>query len=334
MSKPKPFIRGITEEYISDVHSLINSDLFIKNGDKILKGGDFQLCIRDNYINIYCKGCSVLKFSPKERRSYEIHKEYAKNGKTDFAAKHKTNVYLEEIKEGNSLKDLMQKETGFSMKGLLADPANKRYIGPYVKGTNSSKKGEKNLLSEYLKSENPFLLDLEVAYSRKRTVKEMENKTRDTVADRIDMARIVMDNHAPVLQLVEVKTATDSRVRSNPEKEPEVVKQMRGYREFIKAQRSNILKSYATIAANYLSFALTDDFPTLDETNAIAILEKFSEAPILDEHPHLLIIGSRKQMMGKMGVDHYERLKDLLSDIGDVEIWDPNTFPRPKGSRN
>jgi hypothetical protein len=68
------FKRGLCSKTLPVVRDFFcNTDV----GRKIKGMRDLDICIRDNYINIYKEGCSLLKFSPNEsNREYEIHHNY------------------------------------------------------------------------------------------------------------------------------------------------------------------------------------------------------------------------------------------------------------------
>ena len=125
------------------------------------------------------------------------------------------------------------------------------YLGN-VRGRQN--RGEKECLASFLEQEKPCWLDLEIAFSRKKDADEIKNRT--IVADRIDLARIVMKNNVPTLQLVEVKLANDPRLRIR-NGDPEIFNQMNRYKyEFIDKQKDQLLESYKKVAENMLDFGL------------------------------------------------------------------------------
>ena len=146
----------------------------------------------------------------------------------------------------------------------------------------------------------------EVKDAKRKQIEKNVNRTiKDTVAYRVDMARIVMDWGNFVLQLVEVKSATyKGALRADLKKNgiPKVIGQMNKYSRFIEEQKPRILDSYSKIADNYLSLELTDAFPNKlngVEVDAKKILNMLRDRRIIDVRPHLLIFGDQQQMIGK-----------------------------------
>lgn len=292
------FKRGLSNPYaLEATKEFLSSEV----GEIICNDQSIQLCIRDNYINIYYKGCSVLKYSPLARKNkYLIHSKYLDGGDGE------TYVSL----------DLARGEDSGKILQLLSNldkPLN-QYIC-----------GEKESLARYLLNPNqqPFLLDLEVAFVRERNQEEKARSTtnRDYIADRIDMACIVKEDNNLILRLVEVKVYTDPRLRSSINGGQEVLNQMRHYRAFLKDQKVNIQTSYRNIADNYLGLNLLNKFPHVSE--AADILNSFRESGVVDLNPYLLIIGNKKNMKGKYG-DHAQLLSEELIEKGYKEpiFWD------------
>ncbi len=291
------FSRGISDERIlnkaKDFFSteigqkLINSK---KDGKPV-----FNICIRDNYFNIYWNGCSVLKYSPNAtKNTYQIHKKYIFK-----------DANVEEKDYINLSPELKFENWDFS-DAIIANAQNGEI--PLV---NDYVKGEKEDIKNYILRENPFLLDLEVAFTRERSIRETENSKLDFVADRIDMARIdLLPSGEPILRLVEVKRAQDSRLRS--EKIPEIMDQMERYQTFIDSEIDNIKKSYRVVANNMLELGLDANMAGIGSKTAKDILQEFSQSPAVDERPHLLVIGEKQELSGN--VDHWQKLKELFAE--------------------
>lgn len=288
------FKRGF-EKRLEDVSQFLET----KVGEKIKNNRQLQICIRGNYINVYWLGCSILKYTPgATKNKFAIHYKYI--DKDLHIDRKNPYVLLAEKKD-----DLVY-EGKWSFVDNILEPAEKediRTLSIYVSD-------EKKALARYLSEMNSsFVMDLEVAFSRQRDGEEMKGKTRDTVADRIDMARIVMKNGNPLLQLVEVKLAKDTRLRSE-NGQPEILKQMDRYRNFLKDNNEDIIKSYKTVAGNYIELGVADQMNGFGDKTACEILKAFSKDPKLDPNPYLLVLGEEKNMKGKL--NHWDKLKELL----------------------
>ena len=291
------FRRGLDAEVEKAAKDFFSSGI----GKKIIEADycgrpAFQVCIRNNYLNVYWRGCSVLKYYPLPEQ-FTIHYKYVEAKKP---GKNKNYVKLDSF-EGDLR---FNKDWGFSKK--IIEPAYdgnipclKNYCDPH---------GEKSRLSTYIDHEEPLLMDLEVAFSR---INDKDDNKKDFVADRIDMAELVMQDNSPVLRLVEVKLAADPRLRSISR--PEIMTQMKRYREFLSIQKPNILDSYMKIARNYKELGITQ----IDNK----ILDQFIEHPILHSEPHLLVLGTLQDLRGREESCHWATLKTLFNE---------DRFPEPR----
>lgn len=283
------FKRGLSSETLPAVKSFLETEL----GQSLNNNNSFQICIRDEYINVYYNGCSILKFTPNTGK-YEIHHKYTKEPKSK--------LYIELKWKDN---DLIFND--FSLNDLINEPD--LYVGPYFCG-------EKKYLAQYLKSHQaPVIIDLEVAY----TCRVSTTKKRDFVAKRIDLA--VIENGK--LRLIEVKIDTDSRLRSDNDGDQEILGQMKSYREFIKEETPNIIASYKTIAQNILDLDLihkmggTPKF-TIDNLSAF-----IANNDCFDPDPGLLVVETGKNKNGKNNVKHWNR---LLSQFEQLGVQSPRTW--------
>lgn len=285
-------------------------------GRKIMEGSQkstrpFQICIRDNYFNIYWNGCSVMKFIPGARKNkYTIHHKYV-HGKGG------ENAYLSMDQDRESqLNDLtIENHTGWSFYGDIVEPAINGCEVPvlkeYVDKSDGNRLKEKALLKLYLESdERPFLIDLEVAFFRM-------NEENKPVADRIDMAEIVYDEKGtPVLRLVEVKASDDSRLRAQvpialKESPKKIMYQMNLYQNFLNNEMTSIVESYRRIASNMLELGFDHYMKGLGDRSATDVLQDFFERGVVDPKPHLLVLYSEQDRYVEDA--HFQRLKEVIA---------------------
>lgn len=304
----KEFRRGLQGNAINEIDTFFKSTIGQKIKNAKYDGHSvFQTCIRDNYINIYWKGCSVLKFKPNARTNkYEIHFKYVNEDYTSRGVSTKKPYVCLDFVEN----DLLDKTFSWSFnKNIIAPLKNGKKTALYKYSKREKEKAE---LSEYIKIEKPFLLDLEVAFSREKFV-EKSGKNKP-VADRIDMARLRIRNRIPILQLVEVKRVSDSRLRSK-ENKPEIMEQMNNYQHFLNNESDRILKSYKTIAKNYIKLDLLEDMPFIERKSPKNILKLFSDCGELDTSPYLLILGKRQNLNGRHR-NHWDYLNEAFPQEG------------------
>jgi len=285
------FRRGLDTEVEKAAQAFFASGI----GKKIVEakhGGRpaFQVCIRDNYLNVYWRGCSVLKYDPLPEQ-FTIHHKYV--GVDQPQGKNKRYVPLD-------FSDNDLRFGDWSFFGKVLEPSYGGHIhclAPY-----SDRQLEKSSLSTYIDREAPLLMDLEVAFARRN---DQPDKKRFFVADRVDMIELVIQGNSPMLRLVEVKLASDPRLRS--ESDPEIMTQMGYYREFLRSQKPEILASYLTIARNYKTLGITE--------LGKEMLNRFIERPELHSEPHLLVLGSREELRGRKSC-HWSTLLELFKKAG------------------
>jgi len=295
------FWRGIDEKLQEETRNFWQS----KIGQDIInceKGGhkQFQVCVRNNYFNVYWRGCSVLKYQPNAiKHVHTIHHKYLKESGN--------NTYINLIHENDDLvcspdnKDLTCLEPRWRFRDKILAHAKKGEIPVVVKYAGEDI-AEKKSLANYLERAKPCWLDLEIAFSREKEKDKVIKRT--TVADRIDLAGIKMINGTPTLRFVEVKVVSDPRLRAIHD--PEIFGQMIRYKKFIKEQtaitgnKSGLLKSYKTLAQNMLDLGLIH--------NDIDLVRLFVQEGKIDDYPHLLIIGDKSDLeIGRHG-NHWKKL--------------------------
>lgn len=302
------FKRGLDSESLKAVTEFFNTGV----GKQIKGAVDprgksiFQACIRENYINIYWHGCSVLKYMPGAKTNkYLIHHKYIKNfdglgGKSPYVRltieADKSDLKIEGKEDWSFVENILKK---VSSHGLGED--EKKY----------GLKGEKKELAKYLEQAEDTFLDLEIAFSREK--KKNEGEKKSVVANRIDLARLKENGDGLVkLQLVEVKRYDDPRCRSQDSTLEKLMEQLGYYQYFIEHYSESIQKSYLKIAKNYEELG----FPGFNRVQ-VKLIEKFMEPTQvnkIDNLPHLLIISKNGLSFKDKG--HLENLEKLLVDKG------------------
>jgi hypothetical protein len=285
-------------------------------GRRIVEDKTLQICIRDNYLNVYKNGCSILKFKPMAiKHIYSIHKAYFEipyvKG-AEYISLEETNDDLV-TKCGKSFTDQILNMQSESLKNYL--------------NVTGEKDDEKKCISDYLQQETPLLLDLEVGYSRKRDEDEMVGKVREFVADRIDMAVLDLNGGTPKLRMIEVKLESDTRIKSddgtirpNEDRKPEILDQLKKYSDFLSSQNKNIIESYLIVAKNYIDMGIAGRLWNVDKVSAERILNEFiynlqnNPSNAIDLSPHLLIIDTEPGKKTDLKNKHFNRLKELIGD--------------------
>jgi hypothetical protein len=305
------FFRGLNDFNLKKVIDFLKQDCHKQITGSL---GKYQLCIRDNYINIYSDGCSLLKYCPGARKNIlMIHYKYLKNP---------TGTYDED-------------------KPYVSWPHEKKIDFNWLNfREKASKEKEKSAIAKYLHAQKDkgcfIMLDLEIAFTRRRDADEIKEEIkRELVADRIDMACIYLQNDNPILRLIEVKLTDDDRLKSDqtaiPYVEPKIIKQMQHYQNFIDSEKMNIKDSYQLIANNYLELIKKNVIPynyfsSVNGLMPVDILQRFARNPEIDEKPNLLLLGKNHLTKRYKCQDHWKKLQDLFkeNEFSLPELWPKN----------
>lgn len=311
----RTFKRGIRDtQTLEAAKSFFCSPL----GQLILNGNSnnrspFQICIRDNYFNVYWNGCSVMKYRPKATHNeFTIHHKYihGKEGKKDYLnmlPQRDTNVC--DLKTNTDYAWSFRK----NIVELAINGCHVPVLSEYVDSSKGNMQKEKALLKRYIESSESFLLiDLEVAFSRL-------NENNKHAAHRIDMAEIDYDdNNTPTLRLVEVKASSDNRLRAQlksalMEHSDKIMYQMNIYQNFLNNEIAGITESYRLIASNMLELGFDRHMKGTAGKSATEVLQDFAARGIVDPQPHLLVLYSEQNRY--VEDDHFRLLQDVIAQM-------------------
>jgi len=291
------FARGLNEPALESAAQFLSEGI----GRDLLARKDFQVFIRNNYIDFYWNGCRILSYKPlAAKNKYCVNSAYM------------LGLNAQEAKKNISLKysgdDLTYNDVSFRER-ILDD--TKQCLGPWVKGkghdAEREKKGEKELLYQYWESNPQFcFLDVEIAFSVKSGVARPR-------ADRLDFA--YLEPESKKLVLVEAKVDTDSRLRSKAGIPP-VVAKVKLYKQFLCDQEENLVHSYKRIIQNVLHLELASRFcPGLTQMDARHRLETLVTDLSVQLTPRLLVFRSKKEW-SKNDMRHWTTLGKELEGAG------------------
>jgi hypothetical protein len=294
-----PFKRGLDGEAIKTVRDFLNSTL----GKEIISstcdlGNRYHPFIRNNYVDFYWAGCRLVCLNPRSiKNRYKINAAYMEGPKTKDQKSR--DIYLQE-REG----DLWHGSESFR-KRVIDYPETT--FGPWLHDGSDDEFDEKQALYNYrCRNRTDVFLDVEAAYS----VQKGESRPR---AERVDIA--LLRGTENTLRLVEVKLESNSAIRSNPDRIPKVIAQMKKYEWFLREQRDQIIGSYRNIAQNILDLGLADRFVCdTDRATAENRLTTIAESLELAEQPELLVFG--KKSRNENDEAHWQRLCRLMQENG------------------
>lgn len=247
------------------------------------------IAIRDEYLNVYWKGNSLLRLRMEEGALIgEAHYKYLL--RPDCA-----NPYIP-IAGG---RPTMGNHADFFFNDISEVTALKRAADVYA--------GEEKTGVHKIVMSNPNIIDVEIAFS---TTNE---KSGARVAQRIDFAALKRDGSAWELVLYEAKAFSNPELRASGEGVP-VLNQIEGYRQFLRTAKAEITDSYRTVCGNLLALdGVNNRFGSL-QNGLKEIAEGRCKFSVSDD-VRLVVFGyDGDQSCGSVWTAHRQKLFDALGD--------------------
>ncbi len=219
------FNRGISPEFVDTLNAEYDLNTWWQ---PLSTDQDLFVAVRADYLNVYWKGCNLLKLSLDRNQHLlgELHYKYLlqPNMKSPYVFVRDGSTQLDTAKDFflNDIRDVM---------------ALKRAARPYV---NEEKAG----VHEIIKS-NKNIIDVEVAFSE-----ETANDSNPS-SQRIDFAVIWPKTDCAKIVFYEAKHFANSDLRAATGV-PRVVGQIQGYQKLIDANQYAIIESYWKVLANLI----------------------------------------------------------------------------------
>jgi hypothetical protein len=215
MRKATKINRGLSQANVDFLNSEYdNQESFWKS---LMDDNRLFIAIRDDKLNAYRHGCSLVEISPKP------HKQALE---CVTASKYLTKSGQVKSVDGRFDPDSLEMHTDLkdekARASILATMRN--FAGPESVG-----------ITQILKV-NPTIVDVEIAIPGEKT--------------RIDLLLAMKTDSGHELVFFEAKTLFDSRVRAD-QGMPEVVKQLEKYKVALAKHGESILDSYRTVITNY-----------------------------------------------------------------------------------
>jgi hypothetical protein len=262
------------------------------------------LGIRDNYLNVYWRGCSLfkierdgetLKFSthPKYLVDPDLSKPVAFDG-SDFRVQERVQEIapLIEKYEGPKTLDKMKR-------------AAKSYSGEEKEGVHAL---------ACVRGNN--VIDTEIAFDRE-TEGDHSKSTQ-----RVDLACLEDVQGSIRLRFWEAKLYENKELRAAGGNEPRVVKQVSRYRAKLEEHRDEVIKSYGKVARNLVDIARWAGIP--EKFGNLVGRVAGGEPFVLDDPPFvgLAIYGfDAEQKKSERWEKHLNKLKD--NDTPVLALGDP-----------
>ena len=272
------FNRGLEREFVEKLNEMY------ERGDwwhKFVDDRDLFLAIRDNYLNVYYRGCSLLKLSYKNRTVVgEINYKYLLRphiGKSEYVGivdgrpSLPEGLFLDRVDRVHELKAMARKYAG------------------------DEKTGVHNIIRA-----NENVVDVEVAFGGSSNL-------------RIDLAALKPTDRGAVLVFFEAKHFSNQGLRANEDGSPGVLRQIDAYSEILRTNQEQVVSSYRRVLNNMIDLrGVRERHPARHR-----ILERTVDAEIqLDDKVGLVVFGfdADHQRDGARWRHHRTRLENR-SDV-------------------
>lgn len=297
MTTPR-FNRGISDDFVKALN------------DEYRKGGWWRnlvddpktfLAIRDDYVNIYYRGCALLMLRLNGSR-LEGSVDYKYLLRPDLQGANRSITVVD------GKPDLGQHSSRFFLDDLANVNDLKRAVEPYAE---EEKTGVHDIILG-----NPNVLDVEIAISDGGR------------ALRIDMAALHKVDQGVEIRFYEAKTFSDKRLRAE-ERMPEVIDQINTYAGLLNAQRTAMEESYLQVCRNLSALdGVAGRHPERDEL--LKEIARESVQPRTNTEPYLIVFGfDADQRDGRYWKKHRDKLcKELGGRVKMVGRPDNLKLPR------
>jgi len=283
------FNRGLRQEFVDRLNELYHADGWWRG---LVDDKDLFIAIRDNCVNVYFQGCSVLKlsWSPSKRAiTREIHYKYLLKPSV------RGSPYIGFDEAGPILPS---DPNCLFLDGLDNVDEMKRAVMPYA---GIEKRGVHDVV---VRGRNSNVVDLEVAISA------------GTSVPRIDLAAIHKDTDHPgssKLVFYEAKHFQNKELRSGTDTIP-VVDQIGRYSRLLNENHNALVDSYRQVCRN-LSELEGVVQPGSVRHSLLRDIATGSVELLIDDQPRLIAFGfDMDQRDGKIWGRHAERLRDELTE--------------------
>lgn len=302
------FQRGLKPELVNLLNEAYDRGGWWKD---ILDDHDLHIGIRNNYLNVYYQGNSLVLI--KQGPGGLL-------GQTHYK-------YL--LHPGKNLKPIISAEGRIkNLTGVFIDHLDKENL-KFMKRASSVYAGEEKKGIQWILKNNPNIIDMEIALTQeaeKQEGEEMEDleETGRPTAPRVDFAALQQVSDSVELVFFEAKLFSNKELRAKGKQDPPVIGQIEKYKDLIEKHMADIEKSYRRICQN-----LDELHGIPDGKNKIvqSVLQRGVSFTI-SSLPKLVIFGFDKdQKMGQVWREnHLIKLEEKLGTDRVLLKGDPKKF--------
>jgi hypothetical protein len=293
------FKRGISSDFVKKLKEEYERDGWWR---KIVSDPELFVAIRNESVNVYYKGNSLLRLTLEgERLAGTTHYKYLLRPELK-------NSYIR-------LKDGLVKVSGpaaFFISDLSELELLKQASSPYA--------GEEKEGVHEIGTANPKIIDVEVAFGQASDDDEIPP------GRRIDFAALSEVDNGACLLFYEAKLFSNKELKASESRPPRVLKQMNQYEKLVIRHSADLTKSYRTICSNLIDLDVKGDRYSGGLRDLMHRVAN-GEVPLrIDPAVRLAVFGfDADQRDGKVWKAHKEKLTDKLGSRvhfkGDPKKW-------------
>ena len=284
------FSRGLQVEFVEALNELYDQpDSWWR---RLVDDRGLFLAVRDNYVNVYWLGCSLLRLKSQAGGVFgEVHYKYLLRPRLT------TSEYIKVV-DGRP-EPLPPVEQVFT-RTLAEIDALKTAAGPYA---GAEKAGVHDVVLS-----NWNVVDIEVAFATG------SNDETESSAPRVDFAALQRRNQHIEIAFFEAKDFTNRELRKGGDADPEVIDQIGTYSRLLCDRHDEIVDSYRRVCGNLLRLR------GLDERHAERheVLKGIADGstPLkVNVEPQFVVFGfDADQRDGKNWRTHRDKLTHQLGD--------------------
>ena len=280
------FNRRLTDNFVESFNKLYDDadGQWLKG---LVDDPDMFFAIRDNCVNFYYRGCSLLKleWAPmhEEKLVGHIHYKYLLN----------PSRRPEYVRVVNGVAELPERTRVLFLESIDV-PRLKKTVSRYAEAEKTGV--HKAVMSEHDRS----VLDVEIAFGGVGS------------APRIDIATLQDTDFGPTLMFFEAKHFKNKDLRAARSDDPAVIRQMKGYAKKLKEHKTDIAESYRRVCKNLL--ALRGVCGRMGYSTELLDRVANRDVPLtVNVEPGLVVFGyDDDQRYGKTWVPHRDKLERIL----------------------
>lgn len=278
----RTFKRGLNEAFVN----YLNEE-YEKAGwwRRVLDARNLFIGIRDNYLNVYYQGNSILLLTLDRGQLV---------GKTHYKFLLRENIRSPYIRSLNGQAQLSHSSLPGMFIQDLSDPDSLKRACILYAGV------EKTGVHDIIKS-NRNIVDVEIALTGQK-----EDELKPT-ALRVDFA--ALQERAKSIELVffEAKHFSNPELRANGSQTPHVVGQVERYEKLVEQYREQIESSYRRICENLVALK------GIRTPKIVRMVAEGKKPLSISARPRLVIFGfDEDQKNGKVWTHHRNKLHDML----------------------